>query len=93
MATSLVWNRSRGLGMASLALAFLGLVFFWWVPFGMVLSLAGLILGVVGWFLAAGPARSLSLVIAGMLLSLVAVGINLVVASTNTEMLRLTFFH
>ncbi len=36
-----------GLAISTLALAILGLVFFWIVPLGMILSLAGLLVGLL----------------------------------------------
>jgi hypothetical protein len=74
--------RLLGLGAASLALGFLGLFFFWWVPFGVILSGAGLLLGLFGWWLSVarrGPGPSLA--VAGTLLSAVALVIGLVLAS------------
>lgn len=70
-----------GLGMSSLALGFFGLVFFWLVPFGISLSLAGLIVGLIGWGLANGRNPALNLAIGGTLLSAAALAINLVIAT------------
>ena len=39
------YTRRRGLAMASAGLGFLSLLVFWWFPFGVVLSVAGLVLG------------------------------------------------
>ena len=41
--------RTDGLGVLALIAALIGLAFFWWVPFGIVLSIVGLVLGIVGW--------------------------------------------
>ncbi len=39
----------RWLSYGSILLAVLGGAFFWWVPMGMVMSLAGLMVGFVDW--------------------------------------------
>jgi hypothetical protein len=49
-----VSSRWPALGMTSLALGFLGLVLFWWVPFGIIASLAGLSVGIAGWLMRPG---------------------------------------
>ena len=42
-------SRFNGLGMSSLVLGFFGLLFFWPVPLGIILSAAGIPLGIAGW--------------------------------------------
>jgi hypothetical protein len=82
MATSTTSSRYRGLGAASLSLGLLGLALFWWVPFGLILSAAGLGLGLLGWGLAAWNGASGSpLSVGGAALSAAAFGLNLVVSS------------
>jgi hypothetical protein len=41
--------RRQNLGVVAVILGVIGLAFFWWAPVGMVLALAGLIVGLVGW--------------------------------------------
>ncbi len=50
---------NRALGAVSILLGLIGAIFYWWTPLGMVVSLAGLILGISGVILArrARPAR------------------------------------
>ncbi len=77
----------RGVGVSSLAMGFLGLVFFWWTPFGIVLALAGLILGLAGWTLAAHHGLTERLSMGGTLLSLIALAIDLFVAINGSELI------
>jgi hypothetical protein len=39
----------RALAVASLSLGLLSLLLFWWFPFGLILSAAGLVLGLFCW--------------------------------------------
>jgi hypothetical protein len=48
--------RPQTLGIASVLGEVLGLVFFWWVPMGIVLSFCGPIAGPIGWV--RGPRRA-----------------------------------
>jgi hypothetical protein len=90
MRTYNVTARTRGLGILTLILAFLGFVFYWWTPFGMIVSLAGLTLGVVGLVAASGRARNLGWLIAGTVLSAAAVALNLFIAISGLELIKLT---
>jgi hypothetical protein len=70
----------RGVGVASVALGFFGLVFMFVAPLGAVLSTAGLLAGVVGWVLARPERRpGLRWAMWGTLLSLVALVLNLAI--------------
>jgi Na+/H+ antiporter NhaD/arsenite permease-like protein len=83
----------RGLGMASLALGFLGLAFVWLVPFGGVLSLAGLLLGLIGWVLSRAGSDSRRWSIAGAALSVVALILDIVVGTGGLESARLPWMN
>jgi len=68
---------SLGFGAAAVTLGFIGLGFSFLAPFGLILSAAGLICGIIGWLLARSsrvPGFWWSLW--GTLLSLAAVGLN-----------------
>jgi len=76
----------NGLGMTAIALGFFGLAFFWFVPFGMVISLAGLVIGLIGWLLAR-PRGGLAVryALGGMALSLMALVVDFIIAGRNLE--------
>jgi hypothetical protein len=72
----------NGLGISSLVLGFFGLVFFWLVPLGIILSAAGIPLGIAGWVAARRGVRGgLGFAIGGTLLSIVALLIGIDLAS------------
>jgi hypothetical protein len=60
----------RYLSYTSLALGILGGVFYWWAPLGFVLSLSGLILGLVDWTRARKQSLSHRLSLFAMAISL-----------------------
>jgi hypothetical protein len=84
--------RTRDLGIFSLILGCLGLAFFWWTPFGMILSLAGLTLGVVAWDAAPVRSGSLGWLIGGTLLSAAALALNLIIAVRGLELIQFGAF-
>jgi hypothetical protein len=62
--------RHQNLGMLSTALGILGGLLCWWNPAGMVLSVAGLMLGLIGWMRIGREAGAHSWVFAGMIVSI-----------------------
>jgi hypothetical protein len=84
--------RRQNLGMASTALGVLGLVFIWWAPAGIVLGLAGLVLGAVGGVRIRREAGSHAWVAAGLVLSLAAVVLGIVAASYGWTLVQLTSY-
>jgi hypothetical protein len=78
----------HGFGTASLLLGFLGAVFFWWVPTGIVLCIIGLLAGFIG---LASDDRSKAvsrLLIAGMVVCILALVLDSVVAGLGLETVR-----
>ena len=73
----------RTLGYSSLAFGILGLLFWWWVPFGMVLALAGLVVGFIGWVLTGRRAAASGLVIAGFFVSAAALALDIFIAANG----------
>lgn len=70
-----------GLGLSSLFLGLFGLAFFWLIPVGIILSLAGLLVGILACILPAirrGPGWRFAL--GGLALSAVALGITIAIA-------------
>jgi hypothetical protein len=82
-----VQPRPRTLGFASLVLGILGLVFCWWVPVGMVLGLAGLVTGLIGWVRHPRRGAAIGLLTFGVVLSAVALGLDVFIAARGTELI------
>jgi hypothetical protein len=78
----------RVLGLVSVALGILGLVFYWWVPFGIMLALAGIMLGFSSWVLRPHQPRLIGLTLGGLLLSAVALGADLFIAMGGLELVK-----
>jgi hypothetical protein len=70
----------NNLGIVSLFFGLLGLAFCWWVPLGIVLSLAGLIIGIVSWVMASTRMVRSGLIVGGTILSLAVLVLDLVLA-------------
>jgi hypothetical protein len=81
--------RTRSLGIASLTFGLLGGAFYWWTPLGIVLSLTGLLMGLVGWTMARRATAGFGLSVAGMLLSLATLILDWVIAGLGLELIRL----
>jgi hypothetical protein len=81
--------RARGIGIASLVFGLLGGAFGWWTPLGMVLSLAGLLMGFGGWTMARKMSVGIRLSVAGMLVSLATLVLNCVIAGWGLELIKL----
>jgi hypothetical protein len=77
--------RLQGLALASWVFGVLGGVLYWWVPAGMVLSLAGLILGLFGWLIAPRGARGVGLVLSGLVVSIAALALDLTIAGLGLQ--------
>jgi hypothetical protein len=75
----------RGVGVSSVIFGILGWIFYWWLPLGMVWSLTGLVLGFVDWTMARRRSLDYRLSIAGILLSLGALALNIVIASLGLQ--------
>ncbi len=77
-------------GIASIVFGLVGLVFFWWFPFGAVLSLAGLVIGLFGWFTVSGRASPVGLMIAGTVISAAALALELWIYFQGWEAIKFT---
>lgn len=78
----------RGLSVTSIVAAILGAVFYWWVPLGMVLSLVGLIVGIADGIVASRRSLDARLSIVGVVLALMALGLDLAIAQLGLELVR-----
>jgi hypothetical protein len=78
----------RGLSVTSIVAAILGAVFYWWVPLGMVLSLVGLTVGIVDWIVSRRRSLDARLSIAGVVLAVLALSLNMVIARLGLEIVR-----
>jgi hypothetical protein len=92
MATYGVPARSRTLGMISVALGVLGLALFWWVPFGMVIALTGLLFGAVGWVRSTHTGITPAWAIVGTLFGLAVVALDIAIAAGGLEAVQMTAF-
>lgn len=88
MAIHRVLAQPNPLGIVSFIFGLLGLLFCWWTPLGIVLSLAGLVIGIVGWVMVSTRTGRLGLIIAGTVLSLAALVLDLVIASVGLEIIK-----
>lgn len=79
----------RRLAVASIVFSFLGGVFFWWVPLGIVLSMTGLMLGFADWGFARRRSLDRRLSLIGMLLGLAGLALDLVIAFLGLQTVTL----
>lgn len=75
-------TRFNGFGVSSLVLGFLGLLFFWLVPLGILFSGAGVISGIVGWAATRRGIRGgLAFALGGLVLSLLVLAFDIDMAT------------
>jgi hypothetical protein len=84
--------RVRQIGILSLILGILAAGFYWWVPTGIILGLAGTTLGFVGWSYAGRHTTALPWLVVGMLVSLAALALDFAIAAMDLEVIRLHAF-
>jgi hypothetical protein len=89
MAIESLSGRSRALGIVGLVFGLLGFAFYWWVPLGIVLSLTGLMMAIVGWVSGSHQVGQAGLVFAGLLVSAAALALDLFVAVKGLEIIHL----
>jgi hypothetical protein len=70
----------RGLSVTALVLGVLGGAFYWWLPMGMVLSLAGFMFGIVDWTAARRRSLDYRLSVVAILLSVATLALDIVIA-------------
>ncbi len=85
-------TRSRTLGMASVVLGILGLALFWWAPMGMVLALAGLVVGAIGWVRSSQTGMTPAWAVVGTLFCLAVLAVDIGVAWVGLETLQIAAF-
>ena len=79
---------ARTFGLTSTILGVFGAAFCWWTPLGMVISLAGLIAGIIGWTVAGRGTTAIRLVAVGMLFSAAALTLDCVIAGMGLELVK-----
>jgi hypothetical protein len=84
--------RRQNLGIASTILGLVGLALFWWAPGGIVVGLAGLVLGLVGGVRVRREASSHTWVVVGLVLSAAAVGVGILAAANGWTLWQLTSY-
>jgi hypothetical protein len=75
----------RGVGIASIVFAILGAAFFWWLPMGIMLSMTGLTLAFVDWVSARRRSADHRVSIVGVLLSVAALTLCIVIAALGLQ--------
>jgi hypothetical protein len=70
----------RVFSVASIGFGILGGIFYWWVPLGMIASMAGLLMGFVEVVSARRHSLTYSLSIAGVLVSAATLALNITIA-------------
>jgi uncharacterized membrane protein len=89
MATFPSWFRSgHQLVLTSLAFGLLGGVFAWWLPVGMILSLAGLVLALIGATFVRQEPDELRPILGAVLVNLAMFVLNCVLAAGGLELVR-----
>ncbi|HVS39342.1 MAG TPA: hypothetical protein VMS17_27540 [Gemmataceae bacterium] len=83
----------RIFSVASIILGILGVAFSWWLPFGMVLGLAGLVLGFVDAVIARRRSLSFRLAIVGIVVSAAALALDMVVAALGMQTVTFGGWH
>jgi hypothetical protein len=78
--------RRQNLGRLATGLGILGLAFFWWVPMGLMLALAGLVLGFIDWMRLSQEASPHGWVFTGLALSALALIVDSVIAANGLAM-------
>jgi hypothetical protein len=87
METEGVRGSLRGVSIGSLVFGVLGGVLFWWLPMGMVLSLAGLLLGFFDWTVARRHSLDRRLSAIAMLICAGALTLDIVIAALGMQTL------
>jgi hypothetical protein len=75
----------RALGIGSIIFGFVGGAMFWWLPMGMMLSMTGLVLGLVDCLNARRRSWDYRLSLAGLLISAAALVLCIVVAALGMQ--------
>jgi hypothetical protein len=78
------------MSLVSIALGVLGAACYWWVPTGIVLSLAGLVIGFVGWVRSRPRHLSFGLGTAAFIVCVLALALDLTIAALGMETIRFT---
>jgi hypothetical protein len=76
----------------SLTFGVLGLVFFWWVPMGILLGFCGLVAGLIGWAMSPRRAGAIGMLLWGVVLSAAVLCLDVIVALRNLETLQIHAF-
>jgi hypothetical protein len=87
MARSRTYSMSFNMGLLSLILGLAGLALCWWTPAGMILSLSGMVVGLVGCVMTWRDGWPLPA--AGLIFSTAALAVCWTVAAWGLELIRL----
>jgi len=84
-----VTRATRGVSVMSIVFGILGAAFWWWVPLGMVLGMAGLTAGIVDCILARRRSLTYRLAIIGVLISIAALALDFTLAGLGMQVVTL----
>ena len=85
MDTEMKARTLRGFVVVSLIFGVLGGGFYWWVPLGIVLSMGGLLFGLIDWTMARRRSLNARLSIAAIVLSLATLTLDIVIALNGLQ--------
>jgi hypothetical protein len=77
----------RGVSVGAIIFGIAGAAFYWWLPMGMMLSLTGLTLSFVDWVSARRRSVDFRLSIVGLVISVAALALNIVIAALGLQTL------
>jgi hypothetical protein len=80
----------RAFSIVAIVFGILGITFCWWVPLGMVLSLAGFMLGAIDWLLARRHSLDFRMSVLAMLLAVSAFALNVVIVALGWQLVTFT---
>jgi hypothetical protein len=89
MDTNKTTENLRGLSIASFVFGFLGGIFYWWVPMGMVMGLTGLLSGLVDWTMARRRSLDYRLSILAIVLAVAVLALDITIAALGWQ--KVTF--
>ncbi len=85
MSTEKASGGLRGVTVGALMLSVLGAATFWWVPMGIVLSIAGMLVGFADWTMARRRSLDWRLSLVAMAIALAALALDCTIASLGWQ--------
>jgi hypothetical protein len=83
---------SQTLGIITWALGILGAALFWWDPMGIVLCIAGMVTGFIGWARLPQTGGRVALIVTGFVFCALALAVDIYLVTQGFEIVRLHSF-